>query len=166
MHIPKITRRHNNIGAPSGWLDSSDPENPPFLFPHLRGRRLASQRKAGFCGPCRRAGANLRSGSPPVFYGLAELEQRTSDDMLSKCAELAAIVDTWYSNVIPEAQRVALYQFNLSQEQKHLAGIDVSTPPCYRKPVMPRSFLPMPTPNSIKERLQVARRYFWESAQG
>ena len=72
---------------------------------------------------------NLRSSSPPVFYGLAESEHRTSDDMLSKCVELAAIVDTWYSNVIPEARRVALHQFNLRQEQKHVAGIQFINAP-------------------------------------
>src|SRR5208282_5103154 len=58
-----------------------------------------------------------------------ESEQRTSADLLSKCAELAAIVDTWYSNVIPEAQRVALHQFNLRREQKHLAGIQLMNAP-------------------------------------
>ena len=72
---------------------------------------------------------NLRSCSPPVFYGLLESEQRTNDDMLSKCAELAAIVDTWYSNIIPVAQRVALHQFNLRQEQKHVAGIQFINAP-------------------------------------
>ncbi len=72
---------------------------------------------------------NLQSCGPPVFYGRLESEQRTSDDMLSKCAELAAFVDTRYSNIIPVSQRVALHQFNMRQEQKHVAGIQFINAP-------------------------------------
>ena len=72
---------------------------------------------------------NLRSGDPPKFYGLTESEHRNNDDMLSKCVELTTAVDTWYSNIIPEAQRFGLHQFNLGQEQKHLTGIQLTNVP-------------------------------------
>jgi hypothetical protein len=123
MDITKITRRHNDAGAPSGWLDSSDPENPRSYLRICGGAAWPYKGRPGFVVLVGEQVRNLQSSSPPVFYGLAESEQRTNDDMLSKCAELAAIVDTWYSNIIPEAHRVALHQFNLRQEQKHAAGI-------------------------------------------
>ena len=72
---------------------------------------------------------NLKSEDPPKFYGLTESEHRDSDDMLSKCVELTTIVETWYSNVIPGAKRIALHQFNLKQEQKHLTGIQLTNVP-------------------------------------
>ena len=123
MDITKITRRHNDAGVPSGWLDSSDPENPRFYFRIWGGAAWPHKGRPGFVVLAGEQARDLQSCGPPVFYGLAESEHRTNEDMLSKCAELAAIVDTWYSNIIPEAQRVALHQFNLRQEQKHLAGI-------------------------------------------
>lgn len=133
MDITKITRRltaHGpNAGAPSGWLDSSDPENPRCYFRICGGAAWPHKGRPGFVVLVGEQERNLRSCGPPVFYGLMESEQRTSDDMLSKCVELAATVDTWYSNIIAEAQRVALYQFNLSQEQKHLAGIQLINAP-------------------------------------
>ena len=133
MHITKIKRRltaHGpNAGAPSGWLDSSDPENPRFYFRICGGAAWPHKGRPGFVVLVGEQVRNLRSCSPPVFYGLLESEQRTNDDMLSKCAELAAIVDTWYSNIIPEAHRVALHQFNLRQEQKHAAGIQLINAP-------------------------------------
>jgi hypothetical protein len=58
-----------------------------------------------------------------------ESEHRNSDELLSKCVELTTVVDTWYSNMIPEAQRVVLHQFNLGQERKHAAGIQLTNVP-------------------------------------
>jgi hypothetical protein len=66
---------------------------------------------------------------PPVFYGLTESEHRTDDQMLSKCVELASIVDAWISNIIPEAQCVLLHQFNMRQQEKHLSRIQLFNPP-------------------------------------
>jgi len=129
MDITKITRRHNDAGAPSGWLDSSDPENPRFYFRICGGAAWPHKGRPGFVVLAGEQVRNLQSCGPPVFYGLTESEHRTNDDMLSKCAELSAIVDTWYSNIIQEAQRVALHQFNLRQEQKHLAGIQFINAP-------------------------------------
>jgi hypothetical protein len=121
MLITKIKRRltvHGpNASAPSGWLDSSDPENPRSYFRICGGAAWPHKGRPGFVVLVGEQVRNLKSYGPPVFYGLMESEQRTNDDMLSKCAELAAIVDTWYSNIIPVAQRVALHQFNLRQEQ-------------------------------------------------
>ena len=123
MDITKITRLHNDVGAPSGWLDSSDPENPRSYFRICGGVAWPYIGRPGFVVLVGEQVRNLKSGAPPVFYGLTESEHRNSDDMLSKCVELATFVETWYSNIIPEAQRVALHQFNLRQEQKHVAGI-------------------------------------------
>jgi hypothetical protein len=128
-HCSLLTAHGPNVGAPSGWLDSSDPENPRCYFRICGGAAWPHKGRPGFVVLVGEQERNLRSCGPPVFYGLAESEQRTSDDMLSKCVELAAIVDTWYSNIIAEAHRVALHQFNLRQEQKHLAGIQLINAP-------------------------------------
>ena len=128
-HCSLLTAHGPNAGAPSGWLDSSDPENPRSYFRICGGAAWPHKGRPGFVVLVGEQVRDLRSCSLPVFYGLLESEQRTNDDMLSKCAELAAIVDTWYSNIIPEAHRVALHQFNLGQEQKHAAGIQFINAP-------------------------------------
>ena len=127
-HCSLLTAHGPNAGAPSGWLDSSNPENPRCYFRICGGAAWPHKGRPGFVVLVGEQERNTRCADP-VFYGLAESEQRTSDDMLSKCAELAATVDTWYSNIIPEAHRVALHQFNLRQEQKHLAGIQLINAP-------------------------------------
>jgi len=129
VDITKITRRHNDAGAPSGWLDSSDPENPRPYFRICGGVAWPYKGRPGFVVLVGEQTRNLRSGDPPKFYGLTESEHRNNGDMLSKCMELTTAVDTWYSNMVPEAQRVALHQFNLGQERKHAAGTQLINVP-------------------------------------
>ncbi len=129
MDITKITPGHNAVGAPSGWLDSSDPEKPRSYFRICGGVAWPYKGRPGFVVLVGEQVRNLKSGDPPKFYGLTESGHRNNDDMLSKCVELSTIAGTWYSNIIPEAQRVALHQFNLRQEQKNLTGIQLLNVP-------------------------------------
>jgi len=126
MDITKITRRYNDAGVPSGY---SDLENHRDYFRICGGVGWPYKGRPGFLVLVGEQARNLKSGVPSKFYGLTESEHRQNDDMLSKCAELSTIVDTWYSNIIPEAHRVALHQFNLGQEQKHLAAIQLTNVP-------------------------------------
>ena len=126
MDITKVTRRNNDAGAPSGYSDS---ENHRDYFRICGGVEWPYRGRPGFLVLVGEQVRNLKSGVPAKFYGLTESEHRQNDDMLLKCVELSTIVDTWYSNVIPEAHRVALHQFNLGQEQKHLAGVQFTNVP-------------------------------------
>ena len=126
MDITKITRRHNDAGVPSGYADS---ENQRDYFRICGGVEWPYKGRPGFLVLVGEQVRNLKSGAPSKFYGLTESEHGKNNDMLLKCVELSTIVDTWYSNMIPEAQRVALHQFNLGQEQKHLTGIQVTNVP-------------------------------------
>jgi|GEM_PF-934752 len=126
MDITKITRRHNDVGAPAGYSDS---ENHRDYFRICGGVAWPYKGRPGFVAIVGEQVRNLKSGDMPKFYGLTESEHRNGDDMLSKCVELSTIAETWYSNVIPEAQRVALHQFNLGQELKHLKGIQLTSAP-------------------------------------
>lgn len=126
MDITKIARKYNDIGAPSGCSDS---ENHRDYFRICGGVAWPYKGRPGFAVLVAEQVRNLKSGAPPKFYGLTESEHRHSGVMLSKCVELTTVVDTWYSNIIPEAQRVALHQFNLGQEQKHLTGILLTNVP-------------------------------------
>jgi len=126
MDITKITRRHNDAGAPSGYSDS---ENHLDYFRICGGVQWPYKGSPGFLVLAGEQVRNLKSGAPSKFYGLTESEHRKNDGMLSKCVELSTIVDTWYSNIIPEAHRVSLHQFNLRQEQKHAAGIQFINAP-------------------------------------
>ncbi|MGD0397862.1 MAG: hypothetical protein ABSC04_03020 [Syntrophobacteraceae bacterium] len=126
MNITKITRRNNDAGAPSGYSDS---ENHRDYFRICGGVEWPYMGRPGFLVLVGEQVRNLKSGAPAKFYGLTESQHRQNDDMLLKCVELSTIVDTWYSNIIPEAHRVALHQFNLGQEQKHLTSIQLTNVP-------------------------------------
>ncbi|MGP8090605.1 MAG: hypothetical protein ACLPUX_10960 [Syntrophobacteraceae bacterium] len=126
MDITKITRRNNDAGAPSGYSDS---ENHRDYFRICGGVEWPYMGRPGFLVLVGEQVRNLKSGAPAKFYGLAESQHRQNDDMLLKCVELSTIVDTWYSNIIPEAHRVALHQFNLGQEQKHLTSLQLTNVP-------------------------------------
>jgi hypothetical protein len=126
MDITKIRRKQNQVGADSGWSDS---ENHCDYFRICGGVALPWKGSPGFVVLVAEAARNLRSGGPPTFYGLQEARATTDDELLLKCLELSSIVDTWYGNIIPDAQRFAVHQFNAKRGQRRLKGVQLQNAP-------------------------------------
>jgi hypothetical protein len=116
MDTTKIKPRFNGVGARSGW---SDFENKKDYFRIYGGVAWPRKGRPGFLVLLAEETRNLQSGAPAMFYGLTESEHKNDNGLLLKCVELAGIVDTWYSNMVPDAQRMILHQFNREQERKY-----------------------------------------------
>ncbi len=126
MDTTKIKARFNGVGARSGCTDLDTGRD------YLRicgGVAWPFNGRPGFVVLIGEPFRDLRQHDPPVFYGLAESRHRNDDDMLSKCVELASIVDAWYSNTTRQAQYIPLHQFNLRQEQNNLGRIQLLNVP-------------------------------------
>jgi hypothetical protein len=126
MDITKIKARFDGMGARSGYTDLESDRD------YLRicgGVAWPFNGRPGFVVLIGEAFRDLRYHDPPVFYGIAESRYRIDEDMLSKCVELASIVDTWYSNTTRQAQYIPLHQFNQRQVEKNLRRIQLINVP-------------------------------------
>jgi hypothetical protein len=120
MDVTKIKRRLNDAGGNSGWSDFA---NYRDYFRILGGVAWPQKGRPGFVVLVGEEARNLKNGGPPKFCGLVESKHPNHDEMLSKCVELAPVVDTWYSNTTQEAQYFLMHEFNQGQQRKHLDGL-------------------------------------------